>query len=151
MRLRLIVLCMALALLSAFAGEAPAQPHEKAAGGYVLRASVISAAALPAAQARAHGIPATPNVGVLNVTVMPEGDTRPVKAAVRASRETLAGTTAPIEMRPATAEGFVSYFGTFEIAGRGLEQRFRVSAKPAGASTWIDLSFADQVAIRGTP
>jgi hypothetical protein len=139
----------ALALLAATASSARAQPHERAFGIYVVRASVVPSTAIAARQARQRGIRVAPNVGVLNVVVLRRsGKPRTTeRAAVTASVRTLYGTEAPIPMRAAAENDRVSYLGTFRIPGRGADLEFRIAVRPEKARTTREIRFKDHLGL----
>lgn len=149
MPLQTAMLVAALGLMSAIGGIAHAQVHEQIFGGYVVRANVVSAASLPVAQAREHGIEASPNTGVLNVVVLRQSDRAgaTVPAEVHAWIVAVSGVEVPIETRAAVANERVSYFGTFDIPARQSDVQFRIRVRPEAETRSFEFLFEDKLAI----
>lgn len=149
MPLQTAMLVAALGLMSAVGGNAHAQVHEQAFGGYVVRANVVSAASLPEAQAREHRIEPSPNTGVLDVVVLRKSDRAgaTVTAEVDAWIVALTGVEIPIEMRAAVANERVSYVGTFDIPPRPSEVRFRIQVRPEDEPRPFEFLFEDRLPI----
>ena len=130
----------ALGVASAVSG----QPHELTEGGYTVRSSVVDSSSLAPAAAREHGIEPSGGVGVLDVSVYRSDSTNyeALPATVQASLTGPAGVVEQIEMKPARAAGYVSYFGTFRYApNEPLD--FKISVKPEGAGQDLTLRYQE--------
>lgn len=138
-----------LAILALVPVLAWGQAHEKHEGNYVLRASTVSAEALPEPMRRAHGIPSGPGKAVLNVTVQRQlgSETRNVPARVEVTAQNLMGVTTSVDLRQVSANGMVSYLGVYDFLPREV-LNFRIRAWPQGADSSIELSFTDRLGRR---
>lgn len=130
---------------SAAAMHAQAQPHEQTEAGYTLRSSTVSSQTIAEETARSHGIEQRPDVAIVNVVVRKAGAPLAeanVAAAVEATARTLVGVVRTIELHPARANGFISYFGSFEHSpGEVLE--FTIRARPVGSDRLLTLRYRD--------
>lgn len=135
---------MALAGLPAWG-----QDHAKRAGQYVLRASTVRADTLPAAIRSAHGIPADPGQGVLQVVVKHRsgGQWRQVPVRLSVSMRGPLGVPTSLEMHQVATDGGLSYFGVYKVLPRSV-LNFRIKARPDAARTGIELVFTDRLGRR---
>lgn len=122
------------------------QPHVKEDGAYLLRASTVSAQALPEEMRREHGIPLDPGKAVLNVTVQKKADGRTynVPARLEVAAHNLMGVPTGVNVRSVTANGMVSYLGVYDFLPREV-LNFRILAWPEGADSSIELTFTDRL------
>lgn len=122
------------------------QAHEKHQGNYVLRASTVSAEALPESMRRQHDIPLGPGKAVLNVTVQRQlgSETRNVPARVDVTAHNPMGVPTSVVLRQVSANGMVSYLGVYDFLPREVLD-FRIRAWPQGANPSIELSFTDRL------
>jgi hypothetical protein len=141
---------MAAASVAVLCAAAVAQPHEKAAGGYTLRASVASSMDIAESSARAHGIDRSPVRGVLNVTLMKgAGDAGlTVPAQVDARISDLYGAQHSVTLQAERAQGRVSYYGSFRHEPEEVLD-FDVNAQPSGGGSRIELRFRERMGRSG--
>lgn len=122
------------------------QPHQREFGPYVLRSSTASTVNLSGETAKAHGIERDPRRALLNVTIMKKSqgldETLPAKVQVRARN--LTGRERDIEMRETTAEGRVSYMGTYEFVPNEVLD-FTITARPEGGNEALTMTFRDRM------
>lgn len=111
--------------------QVAAQPHEASRGDLVLRGSTVSSGMIDAATAERHGIPRSPDVGVLNVLLARSqgGTLRPMPAQVEAEAWSLSGVRQRLAMREVRENGRVSYLGTYDFLPREVID-FRITARP---------------------
>lgn len=140
---------MGLTALScaAWSAVALAQPHAVQHGLFTLRSSVVNSQSISPESAREHGIEPSEDRAVLNVVLLRDVDgvSWPIRAAVSATRTTLAGVQRDIELRPVSDQGRVSYVGTFEFVPREVLD-FKVTARIDPASPLLELSFRERMA-----
>ncbi|WP_157118916.1 DUF4426 domain-containing protein [Azohydromonas lata] len=125
------------------------QAHEQHEGNYVLRASTVSAEALPEPMRRAHGIPSGSGKAVLNVTVqrLLGSQTLNVPARVEVTAQNLMGVTTSVDVRQVLTNGMVSYLGVYDFLPREVLE-FRIRAWPQGTKSSIALSFTDRLGLQ---
>lgn len=137
---RLLAFTFTLSFLTA--APAWSQAHETKSGSYTLRSSTVGSDMLPAETARKHGIERSPLRGVLNLTVSNDQQSVPAKIAVEVSN--LTGRTRPIAMSKTSANGYVSYMGTYDFSN-GEVLDFSVQAQPQGSNEVMRLNFRERM------
>ena len=124
------------------AAPALAQSHEARSGPYTLRSSTVASNTLSPMTARAHGIERSPTRGVLNVTVMK--DAQSVPATVEATAHNLTGRKRPVPLTQTSANGYVSYTGTYDFM-HGEVLDFSIRATPQDSAQPLTLQFRDRM------
>jgi len=139
-----VLVCLAVAAL-----PSKAQPIVETSGNYVLRASTVSAANLPDAMRKKHGIPTASNTAVLNVTVQytSDGVLRNIPARLEVRARNLLGVETGVDMRGVVANDMVSYMGSYRFLPREVLD-FQITAYPEGVQRPITLQFRDRLGRR---
>lgn len=122
------------------------QAHARQFDAYTLRSSTAGTEDLPEETARKHGITRDPRLAVLNVTVSKKdkGLDKTVPAKVHAHARNLSGHRREIDMREITAEGRVSYMGTYQfVHGEVLD--FTIAARPVDSDSTLTMTYRDRL------
>lgn len=140
---------MAAAVSLSFALAVPtvyAQVHSRDYGQFTVRSSTVGSVNLAEETAVEHGIERDPRRGVLNVTVLhgEQGIKKTVPASVSAYVMNLTGQRRHIDLREITAEGRVSYMGTYQFTN-GEVLDFHIHAKPNRSNDVLRLRFRDRL------
>ena len=136
-----------LCVAASFALPAHAQTHQKSAGGYMLRSSVVATGSVSAQSLADQGIEPAPHRALLNVVVLKNG-TKPrptVPAEVEVHVRTLSGSRRAIDMKAVKANERVSYVGVIDHAARET-LNFEIKAKPQGAPKPVRLEYRERMA-----
>jgi hypothetical protein len=135
-----------LATMVAMSGPLWAQPHTSEEGPFILRASTVSSETLPESTASEHGIQRDPRRGVLNVVILHKeaGAEKTLQGDIQAIARNLSGQKREVAMKEVTANGYVSYMGTYEFV-RGEVIDFLIEATPRGSDRKLSLSFRDRM------
>ena len=122
-------LATGLVVLAGISGQAVAEPHEQAYGGYLLHAEVMASDALPRAALERHHLAFDSGHALLNVTVLRQGKTPPETAPVTvvASVREPSGAERPLDMHGIVANGRLSWVGEIPATASGRLQ-FAVTA-----------------------
>lgn len=123
-----------------------AQVHSRDYGQFTVRSSTVGSINLAEETAAEHGIERDPRRGVLNVTVLRREQRikKTVPASVSAYVMNLTGQRRHIDLQEITAEGRVSYVGTYQFTN-GEVLDFRIQAKPDGSNEVFRLRFRDRL------
>lgn len=134
-------LALALPFAPSSAQDGPGV-HRSEVGGYTVIYSAVRSDALPEIMAREHGIPASEDAALLNVTLEQSGENLSAQS-ITATATNLAEQLREIEMKETVANNFVSYLGVVEIAEREVLD-FEIEVVPEGASQPIVIRFREE-------
>lgn len=122
------------------------EPSYETFGDHVVHYNAQLTNRLPAEVARATGIARSDNGGMLNITVLLQGDARerePVAAEVKVQATNLTGQLQEISIRELRDGATIYYIGEFTVADREF-LTFDVTVRPEGVDTSHEFSFRQQ-------